>query len=513
MFKKSSETNKKGKQKFILIVGDEGGILILVDGTTMINRTFFATPSAPDFVASLEAYPDIPVYILSDVVDQAYIHNTMPPVSRINIKKLIKKKLERDFDATDLSSYIMLDKDTEGKKEWNCLFVSIRNIPPFSDWVNVVVELPNKFEGIYMAPLESVNFLSDLQKTFSSSDKKESEWQILVSHNRVGGFRQTVFKKGTVVFTRIAQPIGNQTPDVVAGNIEQETLNTLEYIRRLGYRDEPLDIFIIASKEVKEVLSVSAFPANMTQVVTPFEAAGRLNLQHAAEEKDRFGDIVSAVHFVARKVHILRLETDYIRKIKQLLQYKLFFRMGASIAALALVFLSVISFIDIFSFGEKIDEAEVKRTQAQALLAEAEKDKTSITGNPELIKDVAKLSSFLSKDFYFPLNFLTEYSGAKVENSYVKAMEIIIRKNKANDSIIDAVLDVDIGARKGESIDSILDRVSNFTNSIKTKFGNYYVMFDRLPDATGLSINLDVGNGTGPQPISLKIKGPKDKTL
>ena len=69
-------------------------------------------------------------------------------------------------------------------------------------------------------------------------DKKNKEetgvrWKFLVTHNKVGGFRQVILRDGRAIFTRLTQPVGEVTPAVVAGNIEQEITSTIEYMNRL----------------------------------------------------------------------------------------------------------------------------------------------------------------------------------------------------------------------------------------------------------------------------------------
>ena len=196
------------KRKFILTIGDEGTILVVTDGKNMLKRMFINSPASTEFKDVLAEYPKAPIYILVDVVDQAYIQHTLPPVSSLNIGKLVNRKLAKDFDASDLKAAIPLGREKSGRKDWNFLFVSVRNIPPFSDWVDVISNVPNKFGGIYLLPLEAMNYLKVLQKHYIDKNTQPSGWQIIVSHNRVGGFRQIVFRNNKIVFTRIAQPIG-----------------------------------------------------------------------------------------------------------------------------------------------------------------------------------------------------------------------------------------------------------------------------------------------------------------
>ncbi len=288
------------KNLFILSVGDEGAILTHVVGGRIESRHFAKTPSECDFAKTLQQHANVDITILLDVLDQSYIQHTLPPVNSINAQKLIQRKLEKDYSKSDLKSSILLGRDKSGKKEWHYLLASTRFTAPLTDWLDYLDMVPNRLRSICLLPIEWSSILHDILKARQKNGHtvRDDSWHIVVSHQRVGGFRQMVFKKNKVIFTRITQPVGGSDPEIIAGNIEQETLNTIEYIRRLGYKDEyPLNLFYITSEKVKNKLSSRTFPNIGFEKYTPHELVEQIGMPDADTPSDRFGDVLAAVHF------------------------------------------------------------------------------------------------------------------------------------------------------------------------------------------------------------------------
>jgi len=440
--------------KFSLSIGDEGAILVCLNGMQIVKRIFVTSPTSTEFINFLSAYPNAPLYIIVDVVEQAYIKHTLPPVSRLNVNKLVSRKLEKDFDKNDIKAAIPMDKEKGQRKEWNWLFISVRNIPPFSDWIESVSNLPNYFAGIYLLPVESMNYLKDIEKALSNSSKVEeteqtaktkkdkkkknkenkenkksfdSRWQIIVSHNRVGGFRQIVFKDGKVIFTRMAQPIGGQSPDIVAGNIEQETLNTIEYIRRLGYEDnEGLKIIIIASSDVKEALETIPQTGVDQKVYTPHEIAILLGMPSVAEESDRFGDVVMASHFLSTKKHVLPLFTKYTEKINSIIKYRKLVRAASVLASIAALCFAGFTYYQTININDGLEKSETKKRSTQSALTKTKSEKLEFDEDPKLIKVVSDINNKLAKDANEPLNFLAKIASLKDYNTYFDEINLQI---------------------------------------------------------------------------------------
>lgn len=496
----------KSKYKIVFSIGDEGAILSCVEGNKLVKRLFVSGPHAPEVKEFVSEFPDAPLHLLVDVVDQAYTHHTLPPVSMINRSKMIKRKLTRDFESKDVKAAIPMGR-TSNNKELSYLFVSMHNAPPMSEWLDVVLSLPNDIAGIFLLPVEAVTYLRDLQKSVFTKDnpKKPSGWQIIVSHNKVGGFRQIVFKNGMVMFTRISQPIGSRTPDVVAGNIEQEALNTIEYIRRLGFEEgDGVDIYIITSSEVKDVLEVNTLAASTLTVLTPFEVAERFKLVNTAQESDRFGDVVVAAHFVAQRP-VLRLQTPRIKKLVLLQTSRILLRVGAVLLAVGLMAFSGFNVKEALTLEGQVSASEKEKVAVQTKLQKAQQLLDQFGEGKEAIKEIALLDSELSGSSFVAFEFLSKFEEIKGFDMHMSELAIDVEKRPNNPDKVTASMSIEFFNTKGATFAELLDNIDLFTNDVKRVFEGYQVDFSGLPDATRLNFEGDVS-------LRLNIVGPQIAT-
>lgn len=499
----------KSKEKFILNVGDEGAILTHVKETELIKRIFVSSPSTPEFREYVDQHPQADIYILVDVLDQTYIQHNLPPVSSMNVGKLVKKKLEKDFDEQDIQSALQLGRETKGRKDWRYLFVSLRNTAPFSDWMDVVAEFSNHFAGIYLLPLETQNLLIGMQKLIPEDKRTKTKWQVLVSHNRVGGFRQIVFQEGKVVFTRIAQPLGGLAPDVIAGNIEQQTLNTIEYVRRLGFEtDDGLEIYTISSQEVKDSLSNNAFPTEHIYCYTPHELAIAFNIPSAAQINDRFGDVIIAMHFIAQKKKVLRLFNRYTESLQKIELINKLSKAAVVVFGLAMLGQSIYSIWNIFSLSGEIDKTKTELAKNKSELDETLRSQSVFADNPEAIIDIAELHEKLNQDITQPLTFTSQLANMNEESMVMSyfSMEIKPRKNK-RDQIKSSVNSVFLNTNNA-SIDVVLDNIDQFENRFRKTFREYSVEISGTLDDTSLNFDLNKQSLSN-VPINISLTGPQ----
>ena len=114
----SGTKNKAGH--FVLIIGDDGAILVFMQGNTVVRRLFAPSPR-PDHTSSIvdliQSNPTVPISVLADVIDQQYVRHSFPPVSTFSVNNLVKRRMERDFQAEDLTGMLRLGRDKSGRTE------------------------------------------------------------------------------------------------------------------------------------------------------------------------------------------------------------------------------------------------------------------------------------------------------------------------------------------------------------------------------------------------------------
>lgn len=403
----ASDSKKSGR--FVLIIGDDGAILIFMQGNTVVRRLFAPSPR-PDHTASIvelmQANPNVPLSILADVIDQQYVRHNFPPVSALSVNNLVKRRIERDFQAEDLTGLLRTGREKSGRKEWSYLLIALANTPLMQQWLELLIELPNELKGIFLTPLEAQYYIPALKKQMN---RPAMPWQLLLTHNKVSGFRQVVLRDGKLVFTRVTQAIDDGVPAVIAGNIEQEVIGTIEYLRRLGFQDnETLEILVIAAQEVKESLDLERFHVRSYEVFTPLDVADMLNLQQAALSADRFGDVVMASWFALAKKHTLKFNTAYGEKLAKFYGARRALKIAGGLLVFALLGLAAMNVKDAIVIGGEASEMELQRAPQQNEMAKLQKSLDSLDEDVAFKTAVTSVNDVYMKNAKSPLDFATE---------------------------------------------------------------------------------------------------------
>jgi hypothetical protein len=506
---------QKAKRQFILTIGDDGAVLIYMNGTTLEQRLFVPLTSKADIkkmLAILLNDPKAPIAILMDNMDQSYTQQSLPAVSKLNITKLVRKKLDREYSGNYIKGAVLLGRAASGRKDWNYLFVASPSTPPLSSWLDVIIDLPNEISGIYLLPIELGAMVTKLEKLLYAGKNKlgamtVSRWQIVITHNKTGGFRQAAFKDGKIVFSRLIHASGETSAFIIAGAIEQEFLNTIEYLRRLSFQEsDGYDITVIASQEIKQALSEAVLKGNNTSVLTPFEAASKLGLLKAASQEDRYADVVIAAHFSQQRKHVLALHTPLTRKLKYIATAVRWSRIGMSwIIPLVLIML-ISSAYEGYNINEKISQLQKERNDIQQKWQGAEKGTYSLQEAVK-ISDIVKLYMMLSGSGLSPLTVIADFNSIKGSDVLVKNINWQIKDvDKASGKVkgIKIILELEF-INNSVGFDGLFENFDLFIKKVENKFSHYDVEYSRLPE----KITFDEKNKI--IPISVTISGPKDQ--
>lgn len=417
------------KPRFILLIGDEGTILIYMKGSTVISREFVPDASEGNLELLRETIAkdrQAPITMVIDSVDQSFVQQTLPPVSSLSVQKLIKRRLDRDFRADDIKGAILLGKDKAGRKDWNFLMISVEKSPQLVIWLDFVMTFENRFRGIVLLSVEAGIVVRNLERAVLDVPKKTgspSEWKILVSHNKVGGFRQIILRNGRLIFTRLALPVGEPTPEVIAGNIEQEMLSTIEYLKRFGYNAKNgLDVYIVASQSVCERIDAKRFDAKYFHTLSPHMAAMHLGLQNAAQEGDQFGDVVLASAVGSIQKNILKLTTVESRLYDKYQIIKFGQRLVGTFTILGLIVYGAILGYSSLILRSELEDAEQRQRINQQALEDVKRRIDESKINLELVGDRISLYQTLKEARRTPVPFFSMLSNAVKPPVFIKAI-------------------------------------------------------------------------------------------
>ncbi len=484
-----------GKAKrFVLLVGDEGAILVFMQGGKVVRRLFAQSPQPIHTEAMLELLrtnASIPVYVLMDVLDQQYVAHTFPPVSALSLGGLVKRRLDRDFQPEDIKGALQLGRDKTGRKEWRYLLVSLARTPLVAEWVDAVLELPNEVKGVYLVPIESINYLRMLRA--QESPDTALPWQMLISYNKVSGVRQVVANEGRLVFTRVSQVIDDAVPAVIAGNIEQDIINTMEYLKRLGFQDSSqMDAYVITAQDVVESLDLRRFAFGGAHALAPVDVAEHLKLEQAALSVDRFGDVVMASAFGVTKKHNLRFATAFMEKLDKLHKAQMAIKMGAGLLAVLLLGLTLMGIADIVTGQMTIAETKDKTVNLEADLEKVQKQvnelntdvayKSAVVATYDAyIKDKPKMDDFmvgLAKAVSAKHRVLS-VNWANKETEPTKGQPAPT-PSKDGDMLIAAKVEFDLSGA-GKTPDELSAAADELNETLKTALPNYEIAHEPFP--------------------------------
>lgn len=491
-------------KKFVISIGDDGTVLTFLDKGKLVTKLFAASSSASDrreFNTLLLKHPSVPISILLDSVEQTYSKQTLPAVSSFSIGKLVKRRLERDFAKTDITGAIPLGRDTKGRKDWQYMFVSTPTTPTILEWLDYFATLPNNLEGIYLLPIEMENVIGIVNKSLFKGDAERKNWQFIVTHNKTGGFRQTILNNDKVVFTRLIRPGRDSLPDIIAGNIEQEIVNTIDYLRRLGLSDDDaINIFVVVSQDLKNSLAATKIRGKPLLLFTPFEVTKMLNLDAAAGKDAKFVDVLLATIFSVSKP-ILRLDNPRAKKKdNSLLVYKLAF--AATVAIIpTLVLYSFFKIYGILSLHSKIKNAEDQKANIEKQWKSVKNTDQYNLDDANKITDAMTLRRKIIAERKLPTDLLQKLAEMNVD--FIKLESFTWNYDKDYMAIgkpekISAILNLNFST-KGGNIDEMLKNYDIMKTAFEKQYSDMAIDLSKLPD------KLSFDSKTENLPIQVKL--------
>jgi len=306
-----------GAQRFILLIGDEGAILLRMAGLTVRDRCFAPSASPADraeMEAMLAEAPRVPLLLLVDVLEQSFVKETVPPVGLLDEAGVLQRKLRTTFPESRIKGARYLGRDPRSaRKDKQYLLVSVPETKLMSAWLEWARDLRNPVQAIALLPLESLDLATRLSAALHDKVDRP-DWVVLVTRQRTGGFRQIVVHKGELVFSRLTQSVPPDASDAdIAATIDREHKLTMGYLRRMSYNeDQGLDVIVLAQPGVEQALLRLGMPSAQLKVISPHDVAQALGMKNVATPDDPYGEIVHAAWVAMRRRPLLALMPDEI---------------------------------------------------------------------------------------------------------------------------------------------------------------------------------------------------------
>ncbi len=268
-------------------------------------------------------------------------------------------------------------------------------------------------------------------------------WQVFISHHKVGGFRQVVLRDGKLIFTRQAQSMDDAPAEMIAGSVEQELQNTIEYLRRLAFEPhEGLEVFILISEEIKSHISNKNFAGIGFYVLTPYEAAQYLQLSHAVLSSDRFGDIIVATVFGSHGRKRLKLNLPYAQKLDVFYKARKAVRVLGALSVVGLVLMCVGGLFSWLEASDKLENMHVQKRTKQQNLDDVKKTSQSLGADVDLVTDLIAMHKEVIAPIESPLTLSEKLYPLISDEQYFGQVEWEAANVMFGDTSTDAALPV-----------------------------------------------------------------------
>lgn len=491
-------------KKFVLLIGDEGARLTLYDKNIVkksLDVSSFADEKIKEFSKLLALNSSVPVYLLVDTSEQSFKLFNFPSTNRMVLKKLLLKRISRDYKKQDLHNYY--DFKFKGDKEKNVsnfVVANIANISPLKEWLEYANNISNPVEAIYSLPVELSSLVDEIHNGLKSEGASlvNSRWKILVMHGAKGGIRVIVNEDSRLIFSRLINFNFNDYEDSEIETLKNQILGTIEYLRRIGFKDKHgLNVFLLLNDDVIQKFKVNTIKGyNFFN----FPRAALKKIPHLIGGKETdfpdFNEFLS--RYFLKKGRYFGFLTQNLEKISAISNLNIALNI---VATVSFVFLGlIISYnINLISFTNKsLKSLDDQNAQLNKSLENIRAEKFGFDIDENKVIDVAKLHSMLEQDkANDPLLLITKFSSIKPKIIVIKSYEWKALPNKQISIKIDAFfISADL------SYEDLFSKYDIFIRDVKTEFNNYEIQHSELPDTINFGSKLD------DVPITINIAGP-----
>lgn len=146
------------QKNIVITIGNYGAVVALHNGRSIENKIFLDelnSASKDELKSFFNKNKSASVYVLLDTIDQSYKKKVYPAIRRGDLNRIIKRDMASDGDKESLKSFILLNAKKSGTSRWEALFVTSATSETINKWFEFILEMQNRFVGIYMLPVEA----------------------------------------------------------------------------------------------------------------------------------------------------------------------------------------------------------------------------------------------------------------------------------------------------------------------------------------------------------------------
>lgn len=197
------------------------------------------------FTARMQICRD-PVYLLTDLVEEDFRHETEPHLHGKDRTAVIQRKLEQYYRNTPFRQAVTLQRRKDGRHDDEMLFSALTHPELITPWLDIMAENCLPLAGIYSLPNISLPLVKNIA----------SDYLLLLSWNKHTGLRQTYFDQKMLRFSRLT-PISESNS--FSATVETEAMRSQQYLKNLSMLspEHALNVVIICHANDRIELSKS----------------------------------------------------------------------------------------------------------------------------------------------------------------------------------------------------------------------------------------------------------------
>lgn len=177
-----------------------------------------------NFLRLLDDYPDYPVILITDYLEESFRHDTGVHVTGPDRKALLERKLNYSFRNTPYRAATIVGRESEGRKDDKILLSALTKPEMLEPWVKLLLE--------HKIQIQCVTSVAYLMQAYSQKAGLHDKNLMIVSIEEGSELRQTFLRNGKIQFSRLTSLTTKESshlPDA----INHESLQIRQYLERI----------------------------------------------------------------------------------------------------------------------------------------------------------------------------------------------------------------------------------------------------------------------------------------
>lgn len=337
--------------------------------------------SFSEFLKSVKS----PTYLLTDLIEEDFRHETVPHLSGRNRTALLNRKFDQFYRGTPFHQATLLQRQKAGRRDDDMLFSALTNPTLITPWLNIMLIQRAPLAGIYSVPQISAPLVKN----------HPSKHLLLISWEKYSGLRQTYFSDHRLQISRLTPLHAEQSFN---NAVIKELARTYQYLKSLSLlpAGKTLDVRILChASDLNELKSHLPTSSDMHYDFADIEEVGKqLKITYRFTDSDASQIFLHQLAASRPKSHYANADHTRFYSLMQLRKY-------LNIAGVSLLTASVLwAFVSIWQSGGNEDETATLNLQAQRTLHEVElitKDFPSTNISPADMKSAVTVISKLDQ--------------------------------------------------------------------------------------------------------------------